>query len=60
MTSFMFQHQNLWLVSLHFSIDWILFTRAKQTQRDFKLFMNINNIESIQKEEELENIKKNN
>lgn len=58
MTSFMFQHQNLMAskFALFYRLD--SFTRAKQTQRDFKLFMNINNIESIQKEEELENIKK--
>lgn len=58
MTSFMFQHQNLMAskFALFYRLD--SFTRAKQTQRDFKLFMNINNIESIQKEEELETIKK--
>ncbi len=58
MTSFMFQHQNLMAskFALFYRLD--SFSKAKQTQRDFKLFMNINNIESVQKEEELENIKK--
>ncbi|MDO8609500.1 MAG: DUF3732 domain-containing protein [bacterium] len=58
MTSFMFQHQNLMAskFALFYRLD--SFTKAKQTQRDFKLFMNINNIESVEKEEELENIKK--
>lgn len=54
----MFQHQNLMAskFALFYRLD--SFSKAKQTQRDFKLFMNINNIESVQKEEELENIKK--
>ncbi|MDD3854237.1 DUF3732 domain-containing protein [Sulfurimonas sp.] len=58
MTSFMFQHQNLMAskFALFYRLD--SFTRAKQTQRDFKLFMNINNLESIQREEALEAIKK--
>ncbi len=58
MTSFMFQHQNLMAskFALFYRLD--SFSRVKQTQRDFKLFMNINNIELMQKEEALETIKK--
>lgn len=58
MTSFMFQHQNLMAskFALFYRLD--SFTRAKQTQRDFKLFMNISNIESIKKAEQLDNIRR--
>lgn len=58
MTSFMFQHQNLMAskFALFYRLD--SFTRAKQTQRDFKLFMNISNVESIKKTEQLDSIKK--
>lgn len=58
MTSFMFQHQNLMAskFALFYRLD--SFTRVKQTQRDFKLFMNISNIESIKKAEQLDNIRR--
>lgn len=58
MTSFMFQHQNLMAskFALFYRLD--SFTRAKNTQRDFKVFMNIENFEFMQVQEELEEIKK--
>ena len=58
MTSFMFQHQNLMAskFALFYRLD--SFTRAKDTQRDFKVFMNIENFDFMQVQEELEQIKK--
>ena len=58
MTSFMFQHQNLMAskFALFYRLD--SFTRAKNTQRDFKVFMNIENFDFMQVQEELEQIKK--
>lgn len=58
MTSFMFQHQNLMAskFALFYRLD--SFTRAKNTQRDFKVFMNIENFEFMQVQEELDQIKK--
>lgn len=58
MTSFMFQHQNLMAskFSLFYRLD--SFTKMKQTMRDFKVFMNIENFESLKIENELDRIKK--
>lgn len=58
MTSFMFQHQNLMAskFALFYRLD--TFIKIKQTQRDFRVFMNIDNIQSIGIESKLEAIKK--
>lgn len=58
MTSFMFQHQNLMAnkYALFYRLD--SFTRVKQTQRDLKIYMDIQNIELLKIEERLDQIKK--
>lgn len=58
MTSFMFQHQNLMAnkYALFYRLD--SFSRVKQTQRDLKIYMNIQNIELLKIDERLEQIKK--
>lgn len=58
MTSFMFQHQNLMAnkYALFYRLD--SFTRVKQTQRDLKIYMDIQNLNLLKIDDRLYEIKK--
>lgn len=58
MTSFMFQHQNLMAnkYALFYRLD--SFTKVKQTQRDLKIYMDIQDIEFLNIDERLYQIEK--